>query len=77
MNALQDSLSHIQEKSYSEQTWISEFRKNKNITKLERSVVVTLIDRIIIHADKQIEIVYSWRDEYEWQLDMLARANEY
>lgn len=75
LNALQDSISAAKEKGSSDTQWISEFKKHENITSLERSIVVSLIDRILIFNDRRVEIVYRWQDEFEWQIDLLRRAN--
>lgn len=35
-----------------------------NITKLDRSLVVSLVARIFVCRNKRLEIVYNWRDEF-------------
>ena len=74
MNALQDSLTHIREKGGAEKSWMDEFKRHENLTALDRSAVISLIDKIIIHKDKCVDIVYRWQDEFAWQLDILSRA---
>ena len=74
MNALQDALTDLREKGGSGKAWMEQFRKYENLTELDRSAVVSLVDRIFIHEDKCVEIRYRWQDEFEWQLDILSRA---
>ncbi|NCB53236.1 MAG: DUF4368 domain-containing protein, partial [Clostridia bacterium] len=74
MNALQDALTDLREKGGSGKAWIEHFRKYENLTELDRSAVVSLVDRILVHEDKYVEIRYRWQDEFEWQLDILSRA---
>ncbi len=74
MAALQDSIAGIKEKGTQKNLWIGEFRRHENVTKLERSIVVSLIERILIFADHHVEIVYRWHDEFEWLLDILKRT---
>lgn len=74
MNALQDALTDLREKGGSGKAWMEHFRKYENLTELDRSAVVSLVDRILVHADKYVEIRYRWQDEFEWQLDILSRA---
>ena len=51
--------------------WIERFRKNLNITSLDRTIIVTLIDRIWISRDRTVEIVFSWDDEFQWLSDLV------
>jgi DNA invertase Pin-like site-specific DNA recombinase len=73
MDALRSSLDEIQEHGASN-TWMDEFKKHQGITKLDRAVVVALIDKILVHNGDAIEIIYRWQDDFEWQLDMLHQA---
>lgn len=76
LNALQDSMVSVREKSSHNNEWMTEFRKHENITALERSIVVSLIDRILVYADRRVDITFRWKDEFEWYADLLQRAVE-
>ena len=54
-------------------SWLEQFKKHQNITQLDRMIVVSLIARVFIYRDKQVEIVCNWSDEFKW----LARALQY
>ena len=54
--------------------WMEQFRKHQNINALERSIIVTLIERILIFRDRRVEIVYRWHDEFHWQMYLLRQA---
>ena len=54
--------------------WMNDFREHQNITELDRETVVSLIERIIVFEDHRVEIIFRWHDEYEWQSDILRRA---
>lgn len=54
--------------------WMNDFREHQNITALDRETVVSLIERIIVFEDHRVEIIFRWHDEYEWQSDILRRA---
>lgn len=56
--------------------WIDRFRRYQNITELDRTIVVSLIERILVYRDHRVEIVYRWKDEYRWYLDLLIKAQE-
>ena len=47
-----------------QQTWISQFRKYRNIQKLNRRIVVYFIDRIEIDRNKQIHITLNNTDQF-------------
>lgn len=73
MDALGESLADIQNHG-TENAWTDEFIKRQGLTALDRAVVVALIDRILIHSDDVVEIIYRWQDEFAWQLDILRSA---
>ena len=56
--------------------WIDRFRTYQDITELDRTIVVSLIERIMVYQDHRVEIVYRWYDEYQWYLDLLLKAQE-
>ena len=56
--------------------WMEQFRKHRNIEALDRSIVVSLIERIMIFRDRRVEIVYRWHNEFQWQADLLAKAQQ-
>ena len=45
--------------------WIETFRKYQNIEELDRSIVVSLIDRIIVHDKDHITVVFHFQDEIQ------------
>ena len=73
MDALQGTLASIRDHG-TETDWMEQFKTHKGIASLDRAVVVALIDKILIHADNLVEIVYRWQDEFAWQLDVLRRT---
>ena len=52
--------------------WIDRFRKYRNITELERSAVVTLIERVLIYREHRVEIVFRWQNEYRAMLELVS-----
>lgn len=51
--------------------WIESFRKHKDIEQLNRSVVVSLIDRIIVYEDSRVEVAFRYQHNYERALDYI------
>lgn len=45
--------------------WIDTFIKRGNITSLNRSTVLSLVDKITVHEGGRIEITFRYQDEYE------------
>lgn len=49
-------------------------QKASDITELERSIAVALIDRILIYKDDRVEVHFLFGDEFAWQMDILRRS---
>lgn len=73
MDALREQLEDIHNHG-TENAWMNEFIKRQGLTSLDRAVVVALIDKILIHSNDVVEIIYRWQDEFAWQLDILRSA---
>ena len=73
MDALRGAMQNIQERG-TENTWMEAFKKHQSISALDRTVIVTLIDKIFIHSGNVVEIIYRWQDEFAWQVETLRRA---
>jgi len=65
IDSLQEQITATQRQAFERNEFIREFRKHKGITRITRDVVVTLVDRIIVHEGKRIEIIFRYRDEYK------------
>ena len=57
-----------------DRTWMEQFCRRKNISALDRTAAVSLIERILIFRGHRVEIVYRWHNEFQWQMDLLAQA---
>lgn len=57
-----------------DRNWMGQFRKCQNIETLERSVVVSLIERVMIYRGQRVEIIYRWHNEFQWQMDLLVQT---
>ena len=74
MDALREQLDDIHNHG-TENAWMNEFIKRQGLISLDRAVVVALIDKILIHSNDVVEIIYRWQDEFAWQLDILRSAS--
>lgn len=57
-----------------ERNWVRLFRDNENIEELNRRALMALVDKILIHENHVVEILFKYRDEYE---NALASAASY
>ena len=63
MDALRETLTEIQNHG-TENAWMNEFITRQGLTSLDRAVVVALIDKILLHSNDVVEIIYRWQDEF-------------
>lgn len=47
-----------------QQGWLAQFRQYRRIPELSRSVVVSLVDRVVIHAGKAVDVQLLYRDQF-------------
>lgn len=71
IESIETSIDHVQEEKemmikgeVKDFSWMRNFRKHKNLTEIDRMVVVELIDRIVIGEEQRIEIHFRYEDEY-------------
>ena len=60
-----------------ERNWVTLFKQYENVEELNRRVLMSLVDRILIHDNHAIEIVFKYRDEYQQTIEyVLGYADE-
>jgi len=72
--ALQEQMGRDLEDHLLGRSWMEQFKKHANITELDRRIVVSLIERILVYHDRRIEIVYRFQDEFQRQMELLLQA---
>ena len=45
--------------------WIDSFKTYQNIRSINRTVVITLVDKIVVYENKRVEIHFKYHDEYQ------------
>lgn len=60
----------------SNQLWIDYFKKYENIPSLSRELVVNLIEKIVIHRDKIVDIHFKYRNEYDNLLNYMGNIDK-
>ena len=61
---MQSEISDILSNKDEHSLWITRFKQQENISELNRSIVIGLIENIFIHHDSTIEILYRFDNEY-------------
>ena len=56
--------------------WIEDFLQYANIRSLERRVVLTLIDKIIVHDKKHIEVIFRHKEEMQEIINIAMTTKE-
>lgn len=49
----------------SDDPYLAQFLKYRTVTELDRGMVVELIDRILIHENKEVEVVFKYADQFK------------
>ena len=69
----QEEMVRVLESSMDGNGWMEQFKKYRNITKLDRAAVVSLIDRIFIYRNRRVDIIYNCQDEIRLFDETLAQ----
>lgn len=82
INEIEENLKYLYEEKQnyknqvqSDNSWITVFKKNKNITELTKEIIDELINCIYVHEGTKITIDFRFKDEYENALNYI-RENE-
>lgn len=57
--------------------WIKGFIEKRNIEKLDRNIVLSFIEKIIIHEGSRLEIVFKYADEYKAACKIALNYSEF
>ena len=76
IEAIKKEIEECFEQGITKQRWIEEFKKYKNFTELNRLRLVSLIDKIIVHKNKRIEIIFVYQDECDRMMRILKDVPE-
>ena len=70
---LQQEIETVFEEGLFADEWIDTFTKTGNITSLDRSIVLSLVEKITIHEENRIEITFQYQDEYKTLCRIISR----
>ena len=71
----EDKLEKIDFNSEKNKQWIDEFKKNKNLEKLNKKVIDELIEDIFIYENGNVKVIFKYKDEYFEAIDFLKSHN--
>lgn len=71
--AIREEMNRELSGSTENRAWMDHFRKYQNVDALDRAMVVTLVERVLIYREHRIEIVFRWQNEYQALAELLAR----
>ena len=79
LNAIYKSMVELNAVEYNlknksrDDSWIEHYKRNRKIKKVTKKVINELIDKILIHEDNRITIIFKYRNEYEELLSFLKK----
>ena len=59
-----------------ERNWVTLFKQYENIEELNRRVLMSLVDRILIYENHVIEIIFKYKDEYQQTLEYVLSYSD-
>lgn len=76
LNYLSEEKEQYKEQMQSENSWITVFKKNKNISELSKQVIDELVDCIYIYENERITVSFKFDDEYKNALNYIKENEE-
>ena len=73
---LQEDREQVVNSSHERLAWMEVFKKHANLTELERTAVVDMIECIYVYEDQRIEVVFRYADECEKIIKFLQNVPE-
>ena len=59
-----------------QQSWLSQFREYENVTTITRRLIVSLVERINLYENSEIEVVFRQRDQFSHIMEFLESQKE-
>lgn len=74
---LRDELNALKDGQTTEISLFTEFQKYRNITGLNRELIVDLIDVILLHPDGTLEIRFNYADQYQRVIEFVENNRQH
>ena len=75
LDSLRSRRAEVAEGASGQQGWLAQFRDYGNISELTRAIVVTMIDRVLLFPNKQIQIELRHKDQIGHAAEFLRTQN--
>lgn len=72
-----DSMRQIQasdEEKFLEAPWVTRLLQLKDVEKLDRTIIVEMIDKILVYDNRRIRIIYNFSNELECLFETQVRS---
>lgn len=75
IRAIRDEINLAFDESIQTNDWVEEFIDNRNISELNRALILSFVEKIIIHEDKRIELIFKYKDKYDASIRIMQNLN--
>jgi site-specific DNA recombinase len=65
VDSLTKQINEVENLKITHSEYIKDFVKHKNVSTLTRSMVVSMIDKILVHNEKNIDIIFKYQNIYK------------
>ena len=76
IKVLQDKALELETEANLDSSWVEQYAKFQTVQTLTREMVVSLIDRIIVHEGNNVEIVFNYRDEIAYIEELISESKK-
>lgn len=73
---LANQRSVLEDESSPNRAWMDQFLRHRNISKLSREIVATLINKVYINREREVRIDFNFRDEMQEAYELLKTARK-
>lgn len=76
IKVLQDKAIELESEANLDSSWVEQYAKFQNVQALTREMVVSLIDKVIVHEGNVVEIVFNYRDEIAYVEELISESKK-
>lgn len=69
---LEKTCNQAENNSISTNNWVQLFRENENVEEIDKRVLMALVDKVLIHENHGIEVVFKYGDEFQETEDYIT-----
>ena len=65
LEEIEEKKTRLNLESLCDQQWLKDMKEYRNITSLDRKIVSSLIEKVVVYSKDRIEIIFRYADEME------------